>query len=76
MFDMLKKYLGAKLTWVKCGGFKCTNVFQVKEGEGKPEIYICKSCQYRIDEGIVAFVHAGSGKLKGNFHIMDGYSKN
>jgi hypothetical protein len=75
MFDLLKRYLGAKTTWVKCGGFNCTNVFQVRDEEERPAIYICRSCEHRINDGIVAFVHAGSGKLKGNFHIIDGYSK-
>jgi hypothetical protein len=74
MFDLLKKYLGAKLIWVKCGGFRCNNVFQVRDDKGNPDIYICKPCQQKFDEGIIMFVHANSGKLKGNYHITDGYS--
>ena len=75
MFDGLKKYLNFNTVWVKCGGFACNNVFQVRDSNEKPCIFICNSCEEKFNQGIVEYVHANTGKTKGNFHLTDGYSK-
>jgi hypothetical protein len=53
-----------------CGGFRCKRIFEVK-GRGTPTIYICSTCEQKINEGIKMTLHERTGRPIGNFNILD-----
>jgi hypothetical protein len=67
---------GKLIAKAKCGGFGCGKVFELtKPLNALPDILICPECEERFNRGITQWVHANSGRVGGNFHILDGYSK-
>lgn len=74
IFDEIRRVLGGKPALaVKCGGLGCPNYVEVGDGP-QPDIHICKNCQNRMNEGIVQYLHAHTGKTRGGFHATDGYT--
>lgn len=72
MGNSLKNLFPGVSTVTQCGGFGCKNYIAVSEGRLKPEVLICAKCQERINQGIVEWVHANTGKIRGSYHIIDG----
>lgn len=58
----------------QCGAYKCGKWFIPKNPVDSGAIMlICPACEERINEGIVINLHNKTGKIKGNWHEIDGY---
>lgn len=67
---------GKVIVRAQCAGLTCKRIFEVKNPVYPlPELLICSDCEERMNEGIVRFVHANSGRTKGGFHLTDGYTE-
>jgi hypothetical protein len=54
----------------RCGALGCDRLFNVV-GDGTPAIYICPTCEVRMNEGIKVFIHERTGRPNGNVNTLD-----
>ena len=59
---------------VVCGAVNCGRVFEPK-GDGKPALFICPTCEDKINKGIQITLHTYTGKIKGNFNLQEKLGK-
>ena len=61
---------------VQCQAFNCSRIFELKNPHAVlPDVPVCPVCEQRFNQGIKEWVHSHTGKTKGNYHLIDGYSK-
>jgi hypothetical protein len=53
-----------------CGGHGCKRIFEIK-GVGKPAVFICPTCEEKINKGIQIFLHTYTERPTGNFNLME-----
>jgi len=69
LYDLL--FRGKAKTQMPCSAFGCHRMVDVDLTKTLPELMICKSCEERFNYGIMASVHAHTGKLSGSYNIFD-----
>jgi hypothetical protein len=78
-FNVIHEFLGKDKQLAlraQCGNMLCKRIFELKNPVFPlPEIVFCPPCTMRMNEGIQQWLHANTGKTKGNFHITEGYSR-
>ncbi len=55
---------------VSCGAVSCGKIFEPK-GDGQPALFICPSCEEKMNQGIKITLHTYTGQIKGNFNLLD-----
>lgn len=67
---------GRLVAKAQCQAFNCGRIFEIKHPDRPlPEMLVCPTCEQRFNWGIKEWLHANTGQVEGNFHLIDGYSK-